>query len=111
MNNKRQKSRYRWPYNKHRMGRIETADRLVKEARDIAASFPGEIEKGSESWMAARRCARKFERAGSLYGQAGLGAAAAEAFSGAATCWQFAGEEGHAAGCREAAGLIDVFYS
>jgi hypothetical protein len=61
--------------------------------------------------MAARRCARKFERAGSLYAQAGLCAAAVVAFNGAATCWQFAGEEGHANGCREAASSIDVFYS
>jgi|688.fasta_scaffold77662_6 hypothetical protein len=111
MNNKRQKSRYRWPYNKHRMGRIETADRLAKEAGEVAASLSGDIEKGSEPWMAARRCARKFERAGSLYAQAGLCAAAVVAFNGAATCWQFAGEEGHANGCREAASSIDVFYS
>jgi len=107
----KKKSRYRWPYNKHRMERIATADRLAKEAGDVAATLKGDIEKGSEVWISVRRCARKFERAGSLYAQAGLGGAAVVAFNGAATCWQFAGEEGHAAGCREAAGLMDVFYS
>ena len=106
----KKKSRYRWPYNKHRMGRIEAADGLAKEAGEISASLKGEVERGGEAWIAIRRCARKFERAGSLYLQAGLGAAAATAINGAATCWQFAGEENHAAGCREAASSIDVYY-
>lgn len=108
---RRTKSRFAWPFNKHRTARIAEADRLANEAGEVAKTAAGELAKGSDEWMNIRRAARKFERAGSLYGHAGMSAAMAAAFGGAATCWQFAGEEGHANGCREAASLIDVFYS
>jgi len=107
---RRTKSRFAWPFNKNRMDRIATACRLAKEAGEVARRASDEIAKGSDGWMGVRRAARKFERAGSLYTQSGLSAAAFAAFNGAALCWQFAGEEGHASGCREAASSIDVFY-
>jgi hypothetical protein len=107
---RRTKSRFAWPYNKNRIERITAADRLAKEAGEVAAHTSEEIAKGSDGWMSIRRAARKFERAGSLYTQSGLSAAAIAAFNGAAKCWKFAGEEGHASGCREAASSIDVFY-
>ena len=112
MKKKTDKSPFRWPYNKHRMGRIEAARRLADEAGEAAEAFAkaGSVERGNELWMVARRCARKFERAGSLLVQAGMSAAAFRAFHGAATCWDFAGEPNHASGCREAAASLDTFY-
>lgn len=109
---KTDKSPFRWPFNKHRMSRIEAASRLATEAGEAvsAVTKAGVVERGDELWMVARRCARKFERAGSLYVQAGMSAAAFAAFNGAATCWDFAGEPDHAAGCREAAASLDTFY-
>ena len=106
------KSPFRWPFNKHRMGRIDSASRLVTEAGEAAEAVTkaGGSERGDVLWMVARRCARKFERAGSLFVQAGMGAAAFKAFHGAATCWDFAQETNHAEGCREAAASLDTFY-
>lgn len=111
---KKEKSPFRWPFNKHRMGRIAAADKLAIESREVVTAvtsgYKGDIEHGGEIWMAARRCARKFERAGSLYVNAGMNAAAAVAFGGAATCWDFAGEKSHADVCRNAAGECDTYY-